>query len=232
MKIFERQWAHLVGLLVLVPAVALIGRLDAFSFGSLLGVSTGWWLALSVGVAVAHQLWVLLFWRLELHYRAISGVLGKAGFPLYAAGFALLFLARPLLLVLLALANEGTLPISKPLAWIFSATLSLPALYVFYSVARYFGFHRALGADHFDVTYRQRGLERRGSFGLVRNSMYLLGLLFLWVPGLIWRSNAALLAAAFQHAYIWVHYYTVELPDMRRIYGHDELKGNRKGDGR
>ena len=29
----------------------------------------------------------------------------------------------------------------------------------------------------------------------------------------------ALAVALFQHAYIWVHYYCTEKPDMRRIYG-------------
>lgn len=32
------------------------------------------------------------------------------------------------------------------------------------------------------------------------------------------RSEAALLAAAFNHLCIWVHYYITELPGMRRNY--------------
>jgi hypothetical protein len=28
-----------------------------------------------------------------------------------------------------------------------------------------------------------------------------------------------MVAAVFGHLYIWVHYFTTELPDMRRIYG-------------
>ncbi|MGH8650439.1 MAG: hypothetical protein ACREUP_14225 [Burkholderiales bacterium] len=32
-------------------------------------------------------------------------------------------------------------------------------------------------------------------------------------------SPAALGAALFNHLYIWVHYYSTELPDMKRIYG-------------
>ena len=42
-------------------------------------------------------------------------------------------------------------------------------------------------------------------------------------PGLYASSQAALLAAAFNHAYIWVHYFCTELPDMKRIYG-DQLR--------
>jgi len=33
------------------------------------------------------------------------------------------------------------------------------------------------------------------------------------------RSEAALVAALFNHLYIWVHFYFTELPDMKFIYG-------------
>ena len=49
-------------------------------------------------------------------------------------------------------------------------------------------------------------------------AMYTFGFLILWVPGLIFFSKAALLAAGFNHIYIWVHYYTPELPDIRFLY--------------
>ena len=32
-------------------------------------------------------------------------------------------------------------------------------------------------------------------------------------------SSLALVAAAFNHLYIWVHYWSTERPDMARIYG-------------
>jgi len=32
-------------------------------------------------------------------------------------------------------------------------------------------------------------------------------------------ATAALVLAAFCHAYIWVHYFCTEKPDMKRIYG-------------
>ena len=49
--------------------------------------------------------------------------------------------------------------------------------------------------------------------------MYVFGFAILWVPALLFQSVAALIVAAFSHAYIWVHYYCTERPDMRRIYG-------------
>jgi protein-S-isoprenylcysteine O-methyltransferase Ste14 len=76
-----------------------------------------------------------------------------------------------------------------------------------------------MGLDHFDPALHRAPLVREGIFRYLRNPMYTVGFLILYVPGLLLRSQAALLAAAFQHAYIWVHYYCTELPDMRRIYG-------------
>jgi hypothetical protein len=49
--------------------------------------------------------------------------------------------------------------------------------------------------------------------------MYKFGFLILWSIALVFLSKAALLAAAFNHLYIWVHFYFTELPDIRRIYG-------------
>jgi len=34
-----------------------------------------------------------------------------------------------------------------------------------------------------------------------------------------YASIAALCVALFNHMYIWVHYYSTEFPDMKRIYG-------------
>jgi hypothetical protein len=62
-------------------------------------------------------------------------------------------------------------------------------------------------------------------FGESGFKVYTFGFLILWVPGLIFFSKAALLAACFNHVYIWVHYYTTELPDIRFIYGSP---GNRE----
>ena len=57
------------------------------------------------------------------------------------------------------------------------------------------------------------------NFRFIPNSMYTVGFFALWIPALLAGSKAALLAAAFNHAYIWVHYACTERPDMKRIYG-------------
>ena len=49
--------------------------------------------------------------------------------------------------------------------------------------------------------------------------MYTLAFLGLWSIALVARSHAGLVAALFQHAYIWVHYLCTEAPDMEVLYG-------------
>jgi protein-S-isoprenylcysteine O-methyltransferase Ste14 len=93
------------------------------------------------------------------------------------------------------------------------------SVYLFWSVKTYFGFRRALGADHFDPAYRDLPRVREGIFRWTGNGMYTFGFLILWVPALWWGSAAALAAAVFNHAYIWIHYFATERPDMDRIYG-------------
>jgi hypothetical protein len=53
--------------------------------------------------------------------------------------------------------------------------------------------------------------------------MYVFGFCVLWVPGFWFASAAALIVALFNHLYIWVHYYSTELPDMKRIYGENRV---------
>ena len=60
---------------------------------------------------------------------------------------------------------------------------------------------------------------QEGLWGLIENPIYTLGPLVLYLPGLWLGSPLALLAAAFQHAALWAHWYCTEVPDMERIYG-------------
>jgi len=217
--VFGRQWLHLLGLLVLLPGLAAMARLESVQEGTLWGWGTLTWFWLAAGIAVAHQSYVWLCWRLELHAKGLSRVLGERAFPLFAMGFALLGLSRVAVVVVLAVANQQTLP--GP-AWVGQglAVLALgPALYLFYSVHRYFGFRRAFGADHFDPHYRSMPLVREGIFRYTSNGMYVYGFLILWVPGLWFGSAAAVAVALFNHLYIWVHYFATEKPDMDHIYG-------------
>ncbi len=219
MKIFEKQWQHLLALAVLLSAVFLVVRADGFLTGSLFGIGTPVWFYLALGVPILHQVYVWLTWRVELHYAWITRVLGPNGFRYYAFVFLVLLLSRLIVITALAVANRGTLALDSRLLIGAAVVIMIPVTYTFYSVMRYFGLVRALGIDHFDASYRRKPLVRQGIYKYVSNSMYVFGLLGLWVPGLLLASKAALLVALFSHLYVWVHYYTVERPDMKQIYG-------------
>ena len=89
-----------------------------------------------------------------------------------------------------------------------------------YSVIRYFGIDRAYGIDHFEPEiYLNKPFVKQGLFKYTDNAMYKFVFLALWAIGLGFLSKAALLVAAFNHLYIWVHFYFTELPDIRHIYG-------------
>lgn len=217
--VFERQWLHVLALTLLLGGFWRVAQLESTAVGSLWGVSSLEWAWAAVALAVAHQVLVWFCWRTELHLGLLSRWLGDGGFIIYAVLFSIIGIARTVAVWILAIANQGTLEAAswwtRPLAFI----LLLPAIYLFYSVRRYFGFRRAFGADHFDPAYRGRDLVRQGIFRYTSNGMYVCGFLILWVPGLWWGSAAALWVALFNHLYIWVHYFATERPDMQRIYG-------------
>ena len=56
-----------------------------------------------------------------------------------------------------------------------------------------------------------------------RGNWYVFGFLLLWAIAVAAGSRAALVAAAFQHAFIWAHYLWVERPNMQVIYGDRPL---------
>lgn len=87
------------------------------------------------------------------------------------------------------------------------------------SVRKYFGFKRAAGADHFDPAYRDLPLVNEGIFRFTNNGMYLFGFFLFWAVAIGFDSKSALAVAAWSHAYIWVHWFATEKPDMEYLYG-------------
>jgi hypothetical protein len=217
--IFEKQWLHASVLVALLVGVALASRLDTVRSGSLWGIGTPVWLWLAVAIPVVHQVWVWFCWRIQLHGAWLTRVFGDLGFPLYAAGFSVLGIARVVVVFLLAIANREALSMNLTALRTLAIVAAIPTVYLFYSTVRYFGFRRALGIDHFDPGYRSMPFVRKGIFRFTSNGMYTYGFLVLWIPALWFASPATLCAALFNHVYIWVHYYATELPDMKRIYG-------------
>jgi hypothetical protein len=211
-SLFEGQGLHLAALASLIAVLTWV----TLAFPSLRQGRA--WLAAGVAAAVAHQVWVLVWWRLELHLRAVSRRLGAAGFRIFGAGFVLLALVRFATVVGAGLATPSSVAIPRAVAWPVAALLGVPVVWLLHSIARHFGFARALGGDHFFQAHREAGLCSAGIFRYVPNAMYTVGFLAPWAVGIACASSPALLLAAFNHAYIWVHYFATEKPDMDRIY--------------
>ncbi|CAB1064075.1 hypothetical protein D1BOALGB6SA_8866 [Olavius sp. associated proteobacterium Delta 1] len=217
--IFEKQWLHILALAGLIAGLVLLGTSDSFQAGSLLGVDTMIWFRLAVAIAITHQVLVWFCWRTQLHLSLLTRLLGDNGFTVYAVLFSIFGIARVVAVFILAIANRNTIPLELAALRILAVLMAIPAVYLFYSVKRYFGFKRAFGVDHFDPSYRSLPFVKKGIFRFTSNGMYTFGFFLLWVPGLWYGSIAALCAALFNHLYIWIHYYSTELPDIKRIYG-------------
>ena len=215
---FEKQSWHFLSLVVLLAGAAVIAQGTALS-GQLWGINTQVWLWIAIAVPVIHQIFVWAFWRLELHHGLIKGWFGDKGFSIYKIGFTILFAARPISILLLGISNSDTLTCPPAMMYAMAVIVLIPGAYTMYSVVHYFGIDRAYGIDHFDPSYRDKPFVKQGMFKYTDNAMYKFGFLILWSIALFTLSKAALLTAAFNHLYIWVHFYFTELPDIRRIYG-------------
>lgn len=211
--------ARVPGLWIGQPAhFACLGLLLAATGGAWSGLGAplpgAFWLA--VAFPIAHQLFVWLAWRIELNGGATVRRLGFRG---YLALFFVLFFGRFAALAWLAWLDRGSLGLPVAARGLATLALALPAAYAGYSVRRYFGMVRAAGADHFDPRYRDLPLVREGIFRFTRNGMYVYAFLGFWALAVGFDSSAALVVAAFSHAYIWVHFFCTEQPDMRFLYG-------------
>ena len=216
--LFERQWIHALSLVVLLGLLGRVSNLESAQTGNFGNLGSINLLYLAAGIAVTHQVFVWLCWRLELHYSWLTRLFGRYGFRFYATGFTILVILRVAAVLILAVINQGTLDMPSETLRALAIVALVPATYLFYSVKRYFGFRRALGLDHFDKSYRLLPKVREGIFRITPNGMYTFGFLLIWIPGLWFASTAALFAAMFNHLYIWVHYFATERPAMHRIY--------------
>lgn len=216
---FEKQGQHYFLLVVLLLGVYLLATGDALS-GELWGISTQEWLWIAVAMPVLHQILVALLWRAELYHHKMTEWFGEYAFSVFKVIFTLFFVGRPISLILLGVSNAKTLNVNPVLAYTLAAILFIPFAYTMYSVANYFGINRAYGEDHFKpALYKKKSFVKQGMFKYTDNAMYKFGFLILWVIALVFLSQAALLVAAFNHLYIWVHFYCTELPDIQHIYG-------------
>ncbi len=219
--IFEKQLLHYLLLIILLGLTYLISRTGDFFAGQYYGINTIIWFYLSIAFPVIHQVYVWFCWRTQLHYSLVTRIFGARGFTYYSIGFFTLALVRIIFVVILAISNRNSFYYNQFSLNILAFIIAILAVYLFYSVGRYFKMKRALGIDHFDNSYVDRPLVKEGIYRFVDNGMYLFGVAIIWLPGLVYASKAALLSALFTHLYIWVHYYCTEKPDMKRIYTVD-----------
>ena len=207
LSIWTGQGLHAIGLGFLLAVVWVIWIYLGEPF------PTGFWI--SVSFPIVHQVFVWMAWRLELLSAARSRTIGFRG---YVAGFFLLFGGRFLSLFALAWMDRGSLQLQVLPRIVVTVTLTVLGVYAMYSVMRFFGMARAAGADHFDPRYRSMPFVREGIFRFASNGMYLYAFLLFWAIAVGFNSSAALTVAAFSHAYIWVHFYATEKPDIDFLY--------------
>ena len=212
--IFEKQPLHYLFLIILLSLTYLISRTGDFFAGQYYGISTITWFYLSIAFPIIHQVYVWFCWRTQLHYSLVTRIFGTRGFTYYSIGFLILAFLRIIFVVILAMSNRNSFSFNQLLLNLMAFIIVILAVYLFYSVGKYFKMKRALGIDHFDTSYGDRPLVKEGIYRFVDNGMYLFGVAIIWIPGLVYASKAAL----FTHLYIWVHYYCTEKPDMKRIY--------------
>ena len=172
------------------------------------------WVA--IAIPITHQIFVLVIWRTELRSQSISKTIGFRG---YLIGFSLLFYGRFISLLILAWLSRGSLNLSTLPQEVITTIFVLLGAYTVHSVIRYFEIKRVVGVDHFDPRYREMTLVKEGIFRFSSNGMYVYGFLLFLAIAIGFNSAAALIVAVFNHAYIWVLFYTIEKPDMDYLYG-------------
>jgi len=220
--LFEKQIYNYLGLAVLLAILSCLAKFPGVNVGRLWGIDTQAWFGLSIGVVIVHQFYVWIVWRTELHLGLMSKWFGKRAFSIWAVSFMILLVMRFSIVFVLGYSNRGTWYVHPALGWGLTFIILAPAIYTSYSIIKYFSIKRALGIDHFDPAYRQLGLVRKGMYRFTPNAMYVFAAMVVWIPALIFASKAALISAFFNYAYLWVHYFTLEKPDMRRIYADQE----------
>lgn len=219
----EGQPQHLAILALMLGGVAWV-FMDETGVGQFWGMDSLAWAWMSIWLAVLHQIIVAIGFRAQLHLGVFSRFFRDRDMRVWAGVFFPLLLARPVTLLIVASLDQNSLGLPVFVRVVVGLALFLPAAYAMFSVAKYFGFGRAMGGDHFRDSYRKLPLVKEGAFRFTDNAMYGLAFLGLWSFAIFLGSWQALIVAAFQHTYIWVHMYTVEAPDMRWLYEDSPAK--------
>jgi len=115
--IFKHQHWHLLAVLILLVVLWKFATSDlTFLSGSLWGMSTFEWFLIAVAVPILHQVYVLIIWRLELHFKGFTKLLGRRAFKLYKFGFGLFMISRLASVFILAISNANSIQLSLALS--------------------------------------------------------------------------------------------------------------------
>lgn len=184
----------------------------------LLGLTSTQWAQFSIALALIHQIMVAKVFRLQLYKNMMTRIFGANDMKVWAFLFMPLLTARPLSLIMAGWADTSALTDYHNIEIGFGVALIAAAVYGMHSVLVYFTLPRALGGDHFRDEYLAMPPVDKGLFRYTNNGMYGVVFLGLWGIALLFGSWNALVVALFQHAYIWVHMYCTEAPDLRRMF--------------
>ena len=70
------------------------------------------WYWVAIFTAVLHQVYVWLCWRLELHKKGLTTLLGPGAFSAFAFGFAVIGITRVVAVFVLAYVNQGSVALN------------------------------------------------------------------------------------------------------------------------
>lgn len=215
--IFEGQPQNIaIMILMALGAVSLLQDPDGAPV--VLGLTSYDWAVTSIALACLHQLIVAFVFRLQLHRNLLSALFGTRDMHIWAVIFLPLLAARPITLILIGWGDTGAITSWHVPEIALGVGLIGVAIWGMHSVLVYFTIPRALGGDHFRDEIAAMDMVDRGVFKYSSNAMYGIVFLGLWGIALTFGSWNALVVALFQHAFIWVHMYCTEAPDMRWIY--------------
>ena len=212
---FKKQAWHIGGLILLFYVGCQLVDFENNS-NLFLGISAKNWFLFSMLTPLLHQSYVWLCWRSELCWKLITNTIGFKG---YVILFFILIISR-LSAIVLCFVDYGSLYKPGWLAWILGLILFIPGAYTMYSVKKYFGFMRATGIDHFDLSYKDKPFEKRGIFKWTPNAMYVFAIGIPFSFAVATGSQSMFVVAIYTYISIWLHYFCTEKPDIVEIYSN------------
>ena len=214
-ELFRGQFQHMI--MAVLMTVGACSMLRATG-GRFLGLSAMDWAYASIAMGLFNQIMVAIIFRTQLHLNIMVRLFGQNALKVWGAMFLPFLAGRPLVLLGAGLADPGTLGGDRTLQLIIGTILVIPGIWTMHSVLKYFTINRALGGDHFFDEYLNMPIVDQGAFRYSSNAMYSFVFTGLWGVAILTGSWNAAVLALFYHAYIWVHMYCTERPDMDILY--------------